>query len=89
MEPFLDLQHKLIENSQIQSHLYNAFKTDQTVSVSGCGDCLATGIIIGISKGWKESNCLSLGLQSALLSLKLFQTVQDSLKLFSKMENDY
>ena len=51
----------------------------EVVSVSGCGDCLAAGIITGILRGWKESSCVSLGLHAAKESLISYETVPTTL----------
>ncbi|XP_015585778.1 uncharacterized protein LOC107263278 isoform X2 [Cephus cinctus] len=72
-ELFYDSQRKIIESSIIQSRLYPPFidsnVLDSPVSVSGCGDCLAAGIIAGMYQGLTEAECVKLGLKAAAISL--------------------
>jgi len=81
-EPFYDENGRLISDSPIVSRLYpvtdNA-KSREILSVSGCGDCLAAGIIRGIHANLSESECISLGLKTAALSLKSFDAVPQTL----------
>ncbi|XP_033232223.1 pseudouridine-metabolizing bifunctional protein C1861.05 isoform X3 [Belonocnema kinseyi] len=79
-DAFYDEKGRLIENEDIQSHLYPplsqvAEKHIQQISVSGCGDCLAAGIIVGILNGLDEANCISHGLKAAAVSLTSFEAV--------------
>ncbi|EFN68914.1 Uncharacterized sugar kinase yeiC [Camponotus floridanus] len=90
-EPFYDKNGKLITNSSIASRLYPALdipeKSSEILSVSGCGDCLAAGIISGIHKNLDETNCISLALKAAALSLKSFDTVPKTLTMLSNSES--
>ncbi|XP_015114276.1 pseudouridine-metabolizing bifunctional protein C1861.05 [Diachasma alloeum] len=76
----------LLENGGIQSRLYSPtpkikeHSRESKYSVSGCGDCLAAGIISGILRGFTEESCVSLGLKAARLSLESTQTVPTSLR---------
>lgn len=68
-------QCNLNQNSIIQSHLYLPLPQNDTnippkYSVSGCGDCLAAGIILGVLRNLPESSCVALGLQAAAISLR-------------------
>lgn len=85
--PFYDKQGKLVTDG-ISSRLYPplSFISDdpnETYSVSGCGDCLASGIIYGIHKNLDETDCLSLALKAAALSLTSLDAVPTSLSLLS------
>ncbi|XP_011505540.1 PREDICTED: pseudouridine-metabolizing bifunctional protein C1861.05 [Ceratosolen solmsi marchali] len=83
-ELLLDKNNDSIESSAIQSRLYPPLNfAGEIISVSGCGDCLAAGIITGILKGWKESDCVSLGLLAAKQSLTSHETVPNQLNLLS------
>lgn len=86
-EPFYDKSGKLITNSSITSRLYPAIddpeKSSEILSVSGCGDCLTAGIIYGIHKNLNETDCISLALKAAALSLRSFDTVPRTLKMLS------
>jgi sugar/nucleoside kinase (ribokinase family) len=65
----------------IQSRLYSPLSFDGKIAnVSGCGDCLAAGIITGMLRGWKESDCITLGLRAANQSLTSYETVPNILK---------
>lgn len=86
-EPFYNKNGKLIANSSIASRLYPAIngieKSSEILSVSGCGDCLTAGIIYGIHKNLDETNCISIALKAAALSLRSFDTVPRTLKMLS------
>lgn len=93
-EPFLDEQSNLVETcSRIESRLYPALEVvnekEEIKSVSGCGDCLAAGIIIGLLRGWSESSCVYLGLNAARESLFSYQSVPDSLKSLPTTQDRY
>ena len=84
--PFYDEKGRLIENDLIQSHLYPPLsqlgeEPVNQISVSGCGDCLAAGIIAGILNGQDEANCIAHGLKAAALSLKSFEAVPSTLSV--------
>ncbi|XP_070525905.1 uncharacterized protein [Cardiocondyla obscurior] len=86
--PFYNEHGELIADSPIVSRLYpvanGAEKTGEILSVSGCGDCLAAGIIYGIHKKLNEIDCISIALKAAALSLRSFdavpRTLQDALQ---------
>ena len=83
----MDKKNRLIEVDAIQSHLYPPIlqinqSSKQQVSVSGCGDCLAAGIIVGILDGLDEANCILFGLKAAAISLKSFEAVPSTLSKF-------
>ncbi|XP_032682752.1 pseudouridine-metabolizing bifunctional protein C1861.05 isoform X2 [Odontomachus brunneus] len=86
-EPFYDKDGKLVVNSPIVSRLYSieksATESDEVINVSGCGDCLTAGVIYGIHRDLNESNCISIALKAAALSLKSFDTVPSTLKVLS------
>lgn len=87
-EPFYDENGELIVNSAIASRLYPAIsdtdeKSNEILSVSGCGDCLTAGMIYGIHKNLDEINCVSIALKAASLSLKSFDTVPQTLIMLS------
>ncbi|OXU17040.1 hypothetical protein TSAR_000228 [Trichomalopsis sarcophagae] len=89
-KPFLNKSNNLIEDGKTESRLYSPLSYDgKIVSVSGCGDCLAAGIITGILRGWKESSCVSLGLHAAKESLTSFETVPSTLKTLPVIQNFY
>lgn len=89
-EPFLDEHNTLVETTNINSRLYPTPHLDKKiVSVSGCGDCLAAGIITGVLKGWEESSCITLGLYAAKQSLFSFKTVPNSLKSLPTSQDFY
>lgn len=75
----------LIENdTTVQSRIYSPLSTINVkaktkYSVSGCGDCLAAGIIGGILKGIDEVSCVNLGLRAAGISLQSLETVPKTL----------
>ncbi|XP_012272810.1 pseudouridine-metabolizing bifunctional protein C1861.05 [Orussus abietinus] len=81
-DPFYQSE-SLLERGPLQSHLYPShFKLsedNQPLSVTGCGDCLAAGIICGILQNLSEAHCVSLGLQAAVLSLKSLHPVPSTL----------
>lgn len=81
---FYNERGELIEKEDIQSHLYNPLSQIEKIpvhqnSVSGCGDCLAAGIIVGILNKFSETECISLGLKAAAISLKSFEAVPQQL----------
>lgn len=87
---FFDEYRNLVETSGVQSRLYAPLLFDKKISsVSGCGDCLAAGIITGIVRGWKEPYCLSLGLHAAKQSLTSFETVPSTLTSLPMTEDAY
>ncbi|KAH0548785.1 hypothetical protein KQX54_002333 [Cotesia glomerata] len=79
----LDLQKTHPSNqSKIQSKLYPPLVQitqeqlkQNKFSVSGCGDCLAGGIITGMLKQLNDESCIYLGLQAAATSLQSLETV--------------
>ncbi|XP_043263251.1 pseudouridine-metabolizing bifunctional protein C1861.05 [Colletes gigas] len=86
--PFYDTKGNLVENTMITSRLYPPLSyisedSNETFNVSGCGDCLTAGIIYGIHKNLYETNCLSLALKAAALSLTSLDAVPASLSLIS------
>ncbi|XP_043787121.1 pseudouridine-metabolizing bifunctional protein C1861.05 [Apis laboriosa] len=86
-DPFYDKEGKLIVHSMpITSRLYPPLSyisdnPNETFNVSGCGDCLTSGIIYGIHKNLDEISCLSLALKAAALSLTSLDAVPASLSL--------
>ncbi|KAL6425190.1 hypothetical protein ACFW04_009446 [Cataglyphis niger] len=85
-EPFYNKNGELIANSSIASRLYPADgieKCSEILSVSGCGDCFTAGIIYGIHKNLDETNCVSIALKAAALSLRSFDTVPRTLTMLS------
>lgn len=52
---------------------------EKKYSVSGCGDCLAAGIITGILRGLGEESCVNIGLEAAAISLESLETVPETL----------
>lgn len=86
-DPFYDKKGKLIvHNMSITSRLYPPLSyvsddPNETFNVSGCGDCLTSGIIYGIHKNLDEISCLSLALKAAALSLTSLDAVPASLSL--------
>ncbi|XP_058798375.1 uncharacterized protein LOC131668322 [Phymastichus coffea] len=89
-EPFLNKDNTVIENDKVHSRLYSPVSVNKDIAnVSGCGDCLAAGIIAGILRGWKESNSILLGLHAAKQSLISHQTVPHTLKLLPVDEEYY
>ncbi|EFN87195.1 hypothetical protein EAI_12885 [Harpegnathos saltator] len=93
-EPFYDEDGKLtIANSSVLSRLYpaeekNATKSGEVLSVSGCGDCLAAGVIYGIHRNLDESDCILVGLRAAALSLKSFDAVPPTLEAVLSINGD-
>lgn len=86
-DPFYDENGELIVNSSVASRLYPVIndteKSNEILSVSGCGDCLTAGIIYGIHKNLDEINCVSIALKAAALSLRSFDTVPQTLAMLS------
>lgn len=83
-EPFYNKSGELIVNSSIASRLYPVIeKSSEILSVSGCGDCLTAGIIYGIHKNLNETDCISIALKAAALSLRSFDTVPRTLTMLS------
>lgn len=85
-DPFYDKEGKLIANTMINSRLYPPLSyvsddSNETFNVSGCGDCLTAGIIYGIHKNFDETDCLSLALKAAALSLTSLDAIPSSLSL--------
>lgn len=83
-DPFYDEDGKLIVRDAIGSRLYPPLSfisddSNETFSVNGCGDCLTAGIIYGIHQNLDETNCLSLALKAAALSLTSLDAVPASL----------
>ncbi|XP_051160124.1 uncharacterized protein LOC127280860 [Leptopilina boulardi] len=81
---FYNEKCQLIENEDIQSHLYKPLSQMEKDpihhnSVSGCGDCLAAGIIVGILNKFTEAECILLGLKAAAISFKSFEAVPEQL----------
>ncbi|XP_011311477.1 pseudouridine-metabolizing bifunctional protein C1861.05 [Fopius arisanus] len=75
----------LTKTGNVQSRLYPPLikindSEKNRYSVSGCGDCLAAGIISGVLRELDEETCVSLGLRAAQLSLESPQTVPISLR---------
>lgn len=87
-EPFYDEGGKLVADSSIASRLYPVERDARTeygqvLSVSGCGDCLTAGVIYGIHRNLVESDCVSLALRAAALSLETFDAVPRTLEMLS------
>ncbi|XP_076281429.1 uncharacterized protein LOC143209541 [Lasioglossum baleicum] len=85
-DTFYDKEGKLTVNSTITSRLYPPLSytfedSNETFNVSGCGDCLTAGMIYGIHKNMIETDCLSLTLKAAALSLTSLDAVPASLSL--------
>ncbi|XP_031847824.2 uncharacterized protein LOC116433651 [Nomia melanderi] len=85
-EPFYDKEGKLISHTATTSRLYlplsyTSDDSNETFNVSGCGDCLTAGIICGIHKNMIETDCLSLALKAAALSLTSLDAVPPSLSM--------
>ncbi|XP_012264907.2 pseudouridine-metabolizing bifunctional protein C1861.05 isoform X2 [Athalia rosae] len=84
-DPFYDENgHLVLQETKVQTRLYSAISPSggnqkNIVSVSGCGDCLAAGVIFGIEQGWGEAKCLKLALQAASLSLVSHDSVPATL----------
>ncbi|XP_014470520.1 PREDICTED: pseudouridine-metabolizing bifunctional protein C1861.05 isoform X1 [Dinoponera quadriceps] len=89
-EPFYSEDGELIvDSSTAVSRLYpverNAARPgEEVLSVSGCGDCLTAGVIYGVHRNLVESDCISLGLRAAALSLKSLDTVPPTLEVLSE-----
>ncbi|KAK0180274.1 hypothetical protein PV327_005935 [Microctonus hyperodae] len=71
--------------NEIESRIYPPLlniddNINKGYSVSGCGDCLAAGIISGMLKGYDELSSVSLGLRAAAISLQSFETTPATLK---------
>ncbi|CAK9802343.1 Pseudouridine kinase [Anthophora quadrimaculata] len=85
-DSFYDKEGKLVVRTTVNSRLYPPLyhisdDPNKTFNVSGCGDCLAAGIIYGIHKNFDETNCLSLALNAAALSLTSLDAVPAALPL--------
>ncbi|XP_043495368.1 pseudouridine-metabolizing bifunctional protein C1861.05 [Polistes fuscatus] len=83
-DPFYDENGVLMKNGAVNSRLYIPLSKiskipNETFSTSGCGDCLAAGIIYGIHKSLNEENCINLALKAAALSLKSYKPVPSTL----------
>lgn len=64
---------------EISFRHYPAPKVGNLVNVSGAGDCLASGMIVGMLKGLSEEKCVSIGLAAAGLALRSKNAVPDVL----------
>lgn len=86
-EPFYDKNGKLITSSATMSRLYPAtvvsVGSSKVLSVSGCGDCLTAAMIYGIHRNLDETDCVSVALKAAALSLKSFDAVPQTLAALS------
>lgn len=69
------------ENENVEGRLYPVEIMNKVENVSGAGDCFASGFIHGILSGFKESNCVSLGFESAKTALLSKLTVPSQLQL--------
>lgn len=80
-DPFYNKNGDLIESISTSSRLYSPLPIlkKEIVSVSGCGDCLAAGIICGIHHNMDEINCVKFALKAADLSIKSFDPVPPTL----------
>ncbi|KAK2582265.1 hypothetical protein KPH14_004611 [Odynerus spinipes] len=84
-DPFYNEKGGLIKNTLVNSRLYPPLSQisknqNEIFSVSGCGDCLAAGIIHGIHKNLDEESCVALALKAAALSLKSYEPVPSTLE---------
>ncbi|XP_057332372.1 uncharacterized protein LOC130672097 [Microplitis mediator] len=82
LHDLLDLQRSISNQCQVKSKFYPSLMkldkrelTRKKFSVSGCGDCLAAGIITGMLKQMDDESCVTLGLQAAAVSLQSLESV--------------
>lgn len=88
-KPFYDENGQLIADSPTtDSRLYAIADVhpSEVLSVSGCGDCLAAGIICGIHRNLDEVTCVTAALKAAALSLRSYETVPQTL---TSLSGDY
>ncbi|XP_018564325.1 pseudouridine-metabolizing bifunctional protein C1861.05 [Anoplophora glabripennis] len=57
------------QTSEVLVRHYPCNVIEDFVNVSGAGDCLASGIVVGILKGLSEARCLSIGFSAAKSAL--------------------
>ncbi|XP_018320468.1 uncharacterized protein LOC108733691 [Agrilus planipennis] len=79
-EPLLNLSSN--KTKLPRARHYPALSVQDLVNVSGAGDCLASGIIIGIIKGYSEVDCIANGLYAAVDSLRSESAIPNN---FSKI----
>lgn len=74
-QPLLGAQ----ETGNVEVRHYPVIEEKNVVSVSGAGDCFASGLITGMLKGLNEENCVSFGFAAARASLYSTNTVPNNL----------
>ena len=60
-------------------HMESLVGSNEIISASGAGDCLAAAFIYGLLQGQSPQNSLRLGLKAAKLSLAAIETVPQTL----------
>lgn len=67
--------------SQLEARFYPSKALDAIQSVSGAGDCFASGFLHGVLLGQKQSSCIAMGTQAAKCALVTKNTVPHNLRL--------
>lgn len=68
-------------STRLEARFYPSKALDTIQSVSGAGDCFASGFIHGILLGYKQSTCITMGTQAAKCALNTKDTVPHNLRL--------
>ncbi|XP_071036915.1 uncharacterized protein [Parasteatoda tepidariorum] len=67
------------QKGELRATYYPSLKTNSIVSVSGAGDCFASGMIGGILRGLPRDFCVQVGQRAAILSLASHLTVPETI----------
>lgn len=69
---------------QNEAKFYPTEPISKIESVSGAGDCFASGFIHGMLSGYKESHCIFLGFEAAKMALLCKHTVPSNIHIINK-----
>lgn len=69
---------------QNEAKFYPTEPISKIESVSGAGDCFASGFIHGMLSGYKESHCIFLGFEAAKMALLCKHTVPSNINIINK-----
>ncbi|KAH9634063.1 hypothetical protein HF086_001265 [Spodoptera exigua] len=72
------------ERHEIKAKYYPTESISKIESVSGAGDCFASGFIHGMLSGYKESHCIFIGFEAAKMALLCKHTVPSNVNTINK-----
>lgn len=69
------ISYKRCNGNKLSARIYSPKVVENIVSVSGAGDCFASGFIMSMLKGYDENFCVNYGLSVARCALKSQSTI--------------